>query len=197
MAEEARLEPARSGLVPVSAGWFVVNVRDSAWIANDAFGEECVFEGGTSALRENPELEGHRFPDIGLNLRVLQPSQASGLYHAESNQEDFLVLAGECLAIVQGEERRLRAWDFLHCPPGTEHIIVGAGDAPSVILMTGRRSGDMEIRYPRSESALRHGAGVESDTGNPQEAYEPFTHWQPRRPATWDGLPWALDLDDD
>jgi len=89
--EEARLEPARSGLVPVTDGWFVVSVRDSAWLTNDTFGIGCVFEGGISALRENPELAGHKFSDIGLNLRVLQPGQASGMYHAESNQEDFLV----------------------------------------------------------------------------------------------------------
>jgi uncharacterized cupin superfamily protein len=191
VVEEARLEPAKSGLVPVTAGWFVVNVREAAWLTNDSFGAGCVFEGGTSVLRENPELEGQRFAQLGFNLRVLQPGQASGMYHAESNQEDFLVLAGECLAIVEGEERHLRAWDFLHCPPETAHIFVGAGDVPCVIFMTGARTRKREFVYRRSEAAIRHGAGVESETSNPQEAYEPFTHWQPRRPRTWDGLPWA------
>jgi len=189
--EEARLEPARSGLVPVTDGWFVVNVRDSAWLTNDTFGIGCVFEGGTSALRENPELAGHKFSEIGLNLRVLQPGQASGMYHAESNQEDFLVLAGECLAIIEGEERRLRTWDFVHCPPGTEHVFVGAGEAPCVIFMTGGRTKEKGIVYPRSEAALGHDAGVESETSSPAEAYAPFPHWQPNHPDRWDGLPWG------
>ena len=190
MVEEANLEPAKSGLVPVTDGWFVVNVRDSAWLANDSFGAACVFEGVTPVLRENPELEGQRFPQLGFDLRVLQPGQASGMYHAESNQEDFLVLAGECLAIVEGEERRLRAWDFLHCPPGTAHTFVGAGDAPCAIFMTGARTRTGAFVYPRLEAAIRHGAGVESETSDPQEAFAPFAHWQPKRPESWDGMPW-------
>jgi len=113
------------------------------------------------------------------------------MYHAESNQEDFLVLAGECLAIIEGEERRLRTWDFVHCPPGTEHVFVGAGEAPCVIFMTGGRTKEKEIVYPRSETALRHGAGVESETSSPAEAYAPFPHWQPNHPDRWDGLPWG------
>jgi uncharacterized cupin superfamily protein len=190
VVEEARLEPAKSGLVPVTDGWFVVNVRDAAWVANDSFGVACVFEGSTPVLRENPELEEQRFPQLGFDLRVLRPGEASGMYHAESNQEDFLVLAGECLAIVEGEERRLRAWDFLHCPPGTAHVFVGAGDAPCAIFMTGARAKEREIVYPRSEAAIRHGAGVESETSDPHEAYAPFSHWQPRRPESGD-QPWA------
>jgi uncharacterized cupin superfamily protein len=191
VVEEARLEPAKSGLVPVTDGWFVVNVRDSAWLTNDTFGTECVFEGGTAALRENPNLDGRRFSDLGLNLRVLQPGQASGMYHAESNQEDFLVLAGECLLIVEDEERHLHAWDFVHCPPGTGHVFVGAGESPCVIFMTGGRTKEMEIVYPRSEAALRNGAGVESETSSPAEAYAPFSHWQPKHPESWRSLPWG------
>jgi uncharacterized cupin superfamily protein len=191
VSEEARLEAARSGLVPVTEGWFVVNVRDSAWLANEAFGIECAFEGGNSALRENPELEPHKFTEIGINLRVLQPGQPSGMYHAEQNQEDFLVLSGRCLAILEDEERHLEAWDFVHCPPGTRHVFVGAGDGPSVILMVGARTKPGEPVYGRSEVALRHGAGVEADTSSPAEAYARFSHWQPSRPNGWDGLPWG------
>jgi hypothetical protein len=104
------------------------------------------------------------------------------MYHRESNQEDFLVLAGEAIAIVEGEERPLKAWDFLHCPPGTNHIIVGAGDGPCLVFMTGARLVEKEVVYPRSEVALRHGAGVEADTNDRNVAYAPFPKWQPGRP---------------
>ena len=123
------------------------------------------------------------FPQIGFALSVIQPGQPSGMYHAESNQEDFLVLAGECVLVVEGEERLLRAWDFVHCPPGTEHVFVGAGDSPCVIFMTGARTGERQIVYPRSEPAFRHGAGVETETTSAAEAYERFPHWQPERPG--------------
>jgi uncharacterized cupin superfamily protein len=185
--QEAQLEAAASGLVPVTDGWFVVNVRDAAWLSNETFGLRCVFEGSTPALRANPELTGHTFDQLGLTLTVVSPGQPSGLYHAESNQEDFLVLTGECLAIVDGQERRLRQWDFLHCPPGTEHVFVGAGDGPCVLFMTGARSPDREIVYPRSEAALAHGAGVEVETSSPKDAYTPFHHWQPKPPT--EGVP--------
>ena len=29
------------------------------------------------------------------------------------------VVSGEAALVVEGEERHLRAWDFVHCPPGT------------------------------------------------------------------------------
>ena len=126
MVEEARLEELESGLAPATDGWFVVNVRDAAWETNDAFGAMCAFEGET-----------RRSADLGINLRVLRPGSAKWLYHAESTQEDFLVLAGQCLLLVEGEERPLTAWDFVHCPPGTEHAFVATGDRPCVIVMTG------------------------------------------------------------
>jgi uncharacterized cupin superfamily protein len=191
MVDEARLEEVGSGLAPVSDGWFVVNVRDAAWVTNDAFGARCAFEGGMPALRNRPDLPAHRFAQVGFGLRVIQPGRPSGMYHAESGQEDFLVVAGECLLLVEGEERRLRAWDFVHCPPGTAHVFVGTGDGPCVIFMTGGRTEDKEIVYPRSELARRHGAGVEQETSSPTEAYAPFPHWHPERPASWTGVPWA------
>ena len=188
--EEARLEAADSGAVPVTDGWFVVNVRDAAWVSNGVFGHRCSFEGDTPALRGRPDLEGYTFPQVGFTLAVLEPGRPSGMYHAESNQEAFLVLSGECLAIIEGEERRLQAWDFFHCPPGAEHVFVGTGDGPCVIFMTGARGSDKEIVYARSETALRHGAGVETETSSAAEAYAPFPDWQPKRPESWDGLPW-------
>src|SRR4249919_2512686 len=171
MVEEARLEQLDAGLTPVSDGWFVVNVRDAAWVTNEVLGSACTFEGdGTPP-----------FGEIGFTLGVLQPGKASALYHRESNQEDFLVLAGECVLLIEGEERRLRAWDFVHCPPNTEHAFVGAGNGPCVIFMTGARKGWPDAKgivYPRSELALRHGAGVEAETTSPAEAYAPLPKWQ-------------------
>jgi uncharacterized cupin superfamily protein len=111
------------------------------------------------------------FAQYGIGVHVLEPGQASGLYHAESDQEGFLVLAGECLAIVEGQERRLRQWDYLHCPPGTHHITVGAGDGPCAILMTGARSPDKTLHYPTDPVAARHGAAATRETDSPREAY--------------------------
>lgn len=193
MVEEARLEALDSGVAPVTEGWFVVNADDAAWLRNDAFGGRCVFESDGRVLRNRPDLEAQRFAQLGFTLAVITPGQPSGLYHAESNQENFLVLAGECLLLIEGEERRLRAWDFVHCPPGTEHSFVGAGENPCVILMIGARTREKTIRYPRSELARRHGGGVDEETDSPAEAYTRFPHWSPGRPDSWRELPWAAD----
>jgi uncharacterized cupin superfamily protein len=190
MVERARLEDVGSGLAPVSPGWFVVNVRDAAWLTNEAFSARCVFEASTPVLRARSELAEQRFDDLGVTLAVLQPGKPSGLYHAESAQEDFFVLAGECLAIVEGHERLLGQWDFLHCPRGTAHVFVGSGDGPCVLLMVGARPAGRTILYPSSEAARAHGAGVEIETSSPREAYAPFPHWQPARPAPRGRLPW-------
>ena len=181
MVEEARLEQSELGLEAASDGWFVLNVRDAVWMTNDAHGACCGFESDAAP-----------FADVGYTLAVFQPGQGA-LYHREANQEDFLVLAGECLLLVEGQERRLEAWDFVHCPAETEHIIVGAGDGPSIVFMTGARATWPEkgIVYPRSELALRHGVGVETETSSPAEAYAPFPKWQLGRPDTWSALPWA------
>ena len=177
--EEARLEDTGGGLAPATEGWFVVNVRDASWVTNDVLGACCIFEGG--------DVD---FPELGFTLAVLESGQSGGRYHRESNQEDFLVLSGECLLLIEGEERRLRAWDFVHCPPWTEHAFVGTGEGPCLIFMTGARIREHEVVYPRSELALRHGAGVETETTKPAEAYAPFPKWQPGKPD-FSGLPWA------
>jgi uncharacterized cupin superfamily protein len=154
------------------SGWFAANVRDLPWVANEAMGAACVFE------REDGEFE-----QIGYTLAVLGPGQRGGAYHRElDNQEDFLVLAGECVAIVENEERRLRRWDFLHCPPGTEHGFVGAGDGPCVLFCCGARN-SRRIVYPRNELALRHGVGVEQETTDPKEAYAGLPRWEPSPPV--------------
>ncbi|HSB38996.1 MAG TPA: cupin domain-containing protein [Gaiellaceae bacterium] len=181
MIEEARLQETPSGLEPAGAGWFVVNVGETKWVTHDAFGSGCVFES-----RENAP-----FPELGINISVLQPGQPLCLYHEESAQEDFLVLAGECRLLVNGEERPLRTWDFVHSPAGTEHVIVGAGDGVSVVLAVGTRHEDEQLRYPLSELAARYGASAEQETPDPREAYAPFERPRPGRPDYWDELPWA------
>ena len=180
-----------SGLAPVGPGWFVVNVAEAAWVRNDAFGGRCVFESSRRVLQDRPAAEPQMFPETGFTLAVLEPGKPTGMYHAESEQENFLVLAGECLLLVEEEERPLRAWDFVHCPPGTRHTFVGAGDGPSVIFMTGARREDGSIVYPESETAQARGAGVETETPSPAEAYSPFPHWRLGRPDAWPNLPWG------
>ena len=185
MVREATLEDLGSGLQPSSKGWFVVNVRDAQWLTSEdgekqPSGSECAFES-----RE------HWFRQYGIRLHVLPPGQSNGMYHAESAQEDFLVLSGECTLLVEGEERRLGQWDFFHSPPETEHIFVGAGDGPCVLLMAGARSEDERIRYPVSELAARYGASVAEETSNPDEAYADSEPSRRERPSYWDQLPWA------
>ena len=131
------------------------------------------------------------FRQLGIRLHVLPPGEPNGLYHRENQQEDFLVLSGECVLLVGGEERRLRAWDFVHCPPGTEHIFVGAGDGPSVILMVGARSEDWHVCYPVSELAARYGASAEEETSEPDKAYARFAPSRRGRPSYWGALPWV------
>ena len=191
MVEEARLEDVGSGLAPLSPGWFVVNAAEAAWIRNDAFGGRCEFESSRRILAERPEAEPRQFPQIGFTLAVLEPGKPSGMYHAESAQEDFLVLAGTCLLLIEEQERPLRAWDFVHCPPGTRHAFVGTGDGPCVVFMIGARRDGATIVYPLSKLARAHGTGVESETDSPATAYAPFPHWRLGRPAAWADLPWA------
>ena len=191
MVEQAGLEEVGSGVAPTGDGWFVVNVGEAAWVRNDKFGGRCTFESTPRVLSERPDLEPHMFQQVGYTLAVLEPGKPSGLYHAESLQEDFLVLSGECLLVVEGEKRQLRAWDFVHCPAGTEHIFVGAGDGPCVIFMTGARGDEKTLFYPRSDVAGAHGASVETETSAPREAYDPLPKWRLGRPDAWDTLPWA------
>ena len=165
------------GVEPAGEGWFAVNVRDAAWIRNEHFGDACVFEG--------PD----RFAQIGYTLQVLQPGQPNGLYHREADQEDFLVLSGECVLLVDGEERPLKAWDFVHCPAQTEHIFVGAGDGPCVIFMAGGRTAERDTVYPATELARSHDAAAPETTSDSNEAYAPFADWEDGPPSSFDGLP--------
>ena len=176
MVPEAELENG----TPQGEGWFVVNAHDSRWLHNE-LGAYCPFEGKDDAA----------FEQLGINLNVLPPGMPMAMYHEEPGQEGFLVLRGECLLVVEGQERPLKAWDFVHCPPDTNHSFVGTGTGPCVIFMTGARVENKETVYPRSELAIRHGAGVETDTSSSAEAYAPFPKWKDGRPKSWDGLPWG------
>jgi len=185
---EARLERVASGLAPVTPGWFVVNTADAAWVANDeGFGGVCIFESDDFVLRGRPDLTEYVKPGAGFTIRVLLPGKPAPLYHAESVQEDFLILMGECVAVIEDQERQLRTWDFVHCPPMTAHTFVNKGSEPCVILATGNRRDDLERVYPRSEVALRHDAGVEEDTTEPERRGS----WEVKRPSCWEELPWA------
>ncbi len=179
---EAQLEDSGSGLTPVDHGWFVVNVGDAEWWFEESRGARCAFENEYG----DPPVE---FPQLGINVTVLEPGQ-TGLYHAEVNQEAFLVLSGACTLLVGEEERRLRPWDFFHCPPWTEHAIGGAGHGPCVIVMVGSRSG-AGVRYPVSELAARYGASVAEETSDWREAYATVEWFRRERPPTWARLPWA------
>ena len=168
MVPEAPLEKTEHGAsFPAGEGWFVVNARDTRW-----FGGEL----GRYLLFDSEEA---RFSQVGIGLGVLRPGEPNCMYHAEEAQEDFLVLAGECLLIVEGEERLLKAWDFVHCPSSTEHVFVGAGDGPCVVLGVGARRKGRGLRYPVNETALKHGAGVEVETSEPSVAYARFAEDQP------------------
>lgn len=160
---EAPLRETKYGLVTDGEGWFVINARDSRWRDMGPLGFYCDFEGKK------------RFPEFGINLNVLAPGQPLGMYHRENAQEAFLVLAGACLLIVEGEERELKAWDFFYCPPQTEHVIVGAGSEPAVVLAVGARGrGRKGMVYPVSKMAQKHAAGVKTETAKPAEAYAAF-----------------------
>jgi uncharacterized cupin superfamily protein len=170
---EARLEHADGGLAPAEPGWFVLNARQARWRQAEGRGARLSFEG---------EAE---FPQLGISLFVLAPGEPMGMYHWEADQEDFLVLSGEALLIIEGDERPLRQWDFVHCPAGTKHVIVGAGDAPCAVVAVGARqhqAGAGWGGYPVDEAALRHGVGVERETTDADEAY---ARRPSREPTGW------------
>jgi uncharacterized cupin superfamily protein len=158
---EAQLKKTDAGIVVDSEGWFVLNARDMRWWRHEEKGQGTDFEGK------------HELPQLGVQLRVLMPGQ-HGVYHGESDQEDFLVVSGECVLVIEGEERRLKAWDFVHCPPWTKHVFVGIGDGPCVIVMTGSRAGGFEVLYPVSEVAAKYRASVLEETSKPDEAHARF-----------------------
>jgi uncharacterized cupin superfamily protein len=172
MVPEARLEETEHGLVPKGEGWFVVSARDVVWYDRGPRGRVMGFDA-------DPEFE-----QIGVNIFVLDPGNPMSMYHWEADQEDFLVVSGEALLIAEGEERPLKQWDFVHCPPGMNHVIVGAGDGPCVVVAVGARQhqeGEGWGGYTVDEAAVRHNASAERETIDPHEAYARFPARQPTR----------------
>jgi uncharacterized cupin superfamily protein len=147
--------------------WFIRNMRDVQWYDAGRFGVYGDFE------------QGERFPEFGFNFGVAWPGQPFALYHREDHQEGFLVLSGECLLIVEGEEHPLKQWDYFHCPAGVTHVILGAGEGPAFVVAVGGRVGSVSLTYPVDSVALKHGAGVERETTVPAEAYGPFPQHEP------------------
>jgi uncharacterized cupin superfamily protein len=179
VTEEARLKRITHGLAPVTEGWFVLNAADAQWTHHPDFGWQCPFEANGPVVRQRDDLEPLTFPQVGINIAVLENGKSKGLYHREDQQEDFLVLQGACLLIVEGEERPLKQWDLFHSPPGTAHVFVGTSDEPCLLLGVGARLGYPGLFYPRDETAVRHGAAAVQETGSGAEAYAPHGHWQP------------------
>lgn len=176
MVDEARIEKTEAGLRPAGPGWFVLNAREAAWRHREGRGEALSFTGTTD------EEIAANFAQLGVNLFVLHPGEPIGMYHWEADQEDFLVLAGEALLIVEGEERELRQWDFVHCPPHAQHMIVGAGGRDAVVLAIGAREHDGTPGwggYTVDDAARRHGCGVPEATSDPDEAYAPYPPAEP------------------
>ena len=183
MPSEAGLDPGPHGLVPTGPGWFVLNAREARWFGKPGQGHSLPLTGHDAYEAET------FFPLLGMSIRVFGPSQPSTMYHWEADQEDFLVLSGEALLIIEGEERPLHAWDLVHCPPNTSHTIVGAGDGPCVVVAVGVRDRSVDSPdwggYPVDDVALRHGAGVEEETNEPEKAYAGFTRRTPTRYTDW------------
>jgi uncharacterized cupin superfamily protein len=157
---EAKIDDTPYGRNPASEGWFVLNLADALALRNEVKG------GAVIPL----EPEEQPFTGFGANVHVVWPGEPNALYHSEGAREAFLVLSGECTLIVEEQERSLRQWDFFHCPAGTRHIFVGAGDGPCAILMIGARP-DEPLHYPVSAVAAKYGASVAQETPRPDEAY--------------------------
>ena len=167
MVPESKLKKTEHGLVPNGEGWFVLNMRDAEWRHVDGRGAVCVVA---------DDFEGWRKSDhqLGVNPFVLGPGEPMSMYHWEADQEAFLVVSGEAVLIVEGEERQLRAWDFVHCPPSTKHVIIGAGSGPCLVIAVGARANDGQpdsLGFTVDEVAKRHGASVEEDTTDGDVAY--------------------------
>jgi Cupin domain len=180
---EAELEETDAGLVPASTGWFVLNARDARWFEKPGQGHSLPLTGHSESERET------FFPMLGMSVRVMGPGEPSTMYHWETEQENFLVLSGEALLIVEGEERPLKQWDFVHCPPGTNHAFVGAGDAPCVLLGVGSRQFQKDGpwgKYTVDDAARRHDACGPEETQDGDVAYGRFP--PPRATRYPDGL---------
>ena len=176
MIPESKPGKTEHGLLPKGDGWFVLNMRDAVWRHADGRGAVCLV---LDDFENAPQAE-----QLGVNPFVLNPGEPMAMYHWEADQEDFLILSGEAVLVIEGAERRLRAWDFVHCPVGANHVIVGAGTGPCAVLCVGvrdRSTGPDWGGYTADPAAIRHGAGVEEDTTDPDTAYARFPARRPSR----------------
>ena len=155
-------------------GWFVVNVRDARWARNDEFGSICRLEPA-----------GDPFPQVGINIFVLEPGKPNCRYHREAAQEDLLVLSGRCRLIVNDEERMLETWDFVHFPGGVTHVCVGVDDDPCAILFIGHREDPEELFYPASALARRYNAEAPEPTADAEAAYADVRRREPVERPVW------------
>ena len=160
-------------MVEEREGWFVVNVRDARWARNEEFGSICRLE-----------KAGEPFPQVGINIFVLEPGKPNCRYHREEAQEDLLVLSGCCLLIVNGEQRELETWDFVHFPAGVTHVVVGL-DEPCAVLFVGYRDDPERLFYPASEVARRYGAASPEPTPDPAVAYADVSKREPVASPKW------------
>jgi uncharacterized cupin superfamily protein len=145
-------------------GWSVQNIRDIPWYDSGPRGHVA-------------QLVADDHAQVGVNLFVLEPGQPQAMYHWEADQEGFLVLSGEALLVIDGEERTIKQWDYVHVPPGVAHTRIGAGSGPCVFLAIGARehqAGDGWGAYPVSELAAKHNASAEEETSDAAVAYARF-----------------------
>jgi len=171
VVREADLNETEVGLVPASTGWFVLNLRDTRWWDKPGQGHSCSITGFDEYEAET------FFPMLGMAIRVVGPGEPTGTYHWETEEEDFLVLAGAGILVVEGEERPLKQWDFVHCPPETKHAFVGAGDGPCVILCASSRQFQKDGPwgyYCFDETAAKYNAASPEDTQDGAIAYARF-----------------------
>src|SRR5690242_10029925 len=171
MVREAELKDTDAGLVPASTGWFVMNVRDARWFHKPGQDDSVPLTG-----YDEFEAETY-FPMLGMAIRVVSPGEPTGTYHWETEQEDFLVLSGEGLLIVEGQERRVKQWDFVHCPPETRHVFVGAGEGPCVILCASSRQFQRDGPwgyYCVDKTAAKYNASSPEETQDNSVAYARF-----------------------
>jgi uncharacterized cupin superfamily protein len=174
--EEASLESTEAGTGPASDGWFIVNIADAITTGRAGLGVATFFGGVSKGPRP-----------YGINVHVLQPGEPSCMYHRDNCEEMFLVLGGECVAVVEDQERRMTRGDFLKTPLGCAHVLIGAGDGPCAILMAGPNVEPDEVYYPPSEVAGRHGAAVEQLTDEPEQAY---ARYERTTPGPLGHVPW-------
>jgi uncharacterized cupin superfamily protein len=182
---EAPFEASEHGLVCKGEGWFVVNARDVRWRESKGRGASSNFGGDTV------------FEQLGVGITVVGPNEPTTTYHWETDQEDFLVLRGGGVAIVDGAEQPLRQWDFIHCPPGVAHAFVGgpeglvlfgvgARERHTMLNDDGERVGRPDWgEYVADPIAAKHGAAPDETTTSAAEAYKRFPPREPVRYGGW------------